>query len=247
MHPHPPHYKASSLKEHILHFFMLFLAILGGAFAENYREHHLERTKEKDYFKSLILDLNEDIENIDNTIKLKNIKVSQSEQLIDLLSGPMLDSNSKDIYYFSRLLTQRDNFHGAEGTIDQLQYSGGFRLIESDSVVNGINKYIGIKSKVYKLIDSENDILMNFRIAASKIFIAKTFSSMLNPKKNKNYIYFVKPPDTNPLFFSKSAENINSLVFWVSSENGNLSVSITQLEQLKVQALELKMLIEKEI
>jgi hypothetical protein len=191
--------------------------------------------------------LNEDITNIDNITKLKNLKINQAEQLIDLFSGSNLDSNSKNIYYFSRLLTQRDNFHGAEGTIDQLQYSGGFRLIESDSVVNSINKYIGTKSKIYKLIEAENDILINYRIAASKIFVAKIFSSMLNAKKNKGYNYFIKPLEYNPPFFSKLPEHINTIVFWVSSENGNQNASIALLEKLKAQALDLKKLLEKEI
>ncbi|MGI9139209.1 MAG: hypothetical protein ACR2IM_09230, partial [Sediminibacterium sp.] len=58
-HPHL-HHGTKKFKEHFLEFFMLFLAVTLGFFAENQREHFVERHRETQYMESLVEDLKND-------------------------------------------------------------------------------------------------------------------------------------------------------------------------------------------
>src|ERR1700712_1112319 len=61
VHHHPDlHHKAKKWKEYFLEFLMIFLAVVMGFFAESYREHLTDQTKEKEYIESLVEDLKND-------------------------------------------------------------------------------------------------------------------------------------------------------------------------------------------
>jgi hypothetical protein len=59
-HPQLPHGQRRKFKEYFLEFFMLFLAVVPGFFAENIREHVSDVKKGKQYVKSLLADLKQD-------------------------------------------------------------------------------------------------------------------------------------------------------------------------------------------
>jgi hypothetical protein len=101
MHIHPPHKPASDIKEHVLHFFMLFLAVVLGAFAENLREEHLDSTIANEYLGSLVVELSQDTLNLNKCISARSEKNLQAEKLITLLSQKTIE-NTKDVYYLSR-------------------------------------------------------------------------------------------------------------------------------------------------
>jgi hypothetical protein len=52
--------KKKPFKEYLLEFLMIFLAVTMGFFAENIREHLVERHKAKEYISSLVGDLGND-------------------------------------------------------------------------------------------------------------------------------------------------------------------------------------------
>src|SRR5664279_2784041 len=55
VHHHPDvHHKPKKWKEYFLEFIMIFLAVTLGFFAENFREHRVEREKERHIIESLI-------------------------------------------------------------------------------------------------------------------------------------------------------------------------------------------------
>src|SRR5260221_11493643 len=61
VHHHPgSHGQKKHWKEYFLEFIMIFLAVTMGFFAESYREHLSDRTKEKEYIKSMVEDLETD-------------------------------------------------------------------------------------------------------------------------------------------------------------------------------------------
>ena len=64
-HPHHPTHK-KKWSEYIIEFLMLFAAVTLGFFAENYREHQIEKHREIQYLKNIHLDL-----------KLENMKEPQ--------------------------------------------------------------------------------------------------------------------------------------------------------------------------
>lgn len=246
MHIHPPHKSGSDFKEHLLHFFMLFMAVVLGAVAENLRENYLDKTKETEYLSSLVSDLGHDKINLNKCINARAEKTIVGNKLISLLSKEKI-SNEKDIYYYTRLMTKVETFEGVDGALNQLQYSDGFRLIENKEIIKKINDYLYIRKSVYALNKTEEEILIQFRIASSQVVKAGTFSEMLNVEKNKKYKYFIKPLENDEKLFSYDKTNLNNLVYWTSSENGNQSTNMNQMALLEKKGNELIDLIKSEL
>lgn len=246
MHIHPPHKSGSNIKEHLLHFLMLFMAVLLGAFAENLRENYIENKKEHEYLHSLVGDLSQDTLRLNSCIEARAEKNIEATKLISLLSDDKLE-NTKDIYYFTRLMTKVESFEGVDGTLNLLSFSGGFSLIRNTEIIKEINEYLFLRKNVYNLNKTEEDILIQFRIASSKVINSTVFSEMLNVEKNKNYKYYIKPLEKDEKLFSYNKENINNLIYWTSSENGNQSSNMNQMKILKNKGVKLINLIKSEI
>jgi hypothetical protein len=70
---------------------------------------------------------------------------------------------------------------------------------------------------------------------------------MLNVEKNKDYKYFIKPLEKNEPLFSTNSSDINNLIYWISSENGNQSSNMNQMKILKTKGKELIHLISSEL
>ena len=246
MHIHPPHKTGSNMKEHLLHFLMLFMAVLLGAFAENLRENFIENKMEHEYLSSLMEDLSQDTSRLNYCINARSEKSREASKLIDILSSDKIE-NTKDVYYFARLMTKVENFEGVDGTLNQLSFSGGFSVIRNKEIIKEINEYLFIRKNVYTLNKTEEDILVQFRIASSKIINASIFSKMLDVEKNKNYKYFIKPLDKNERLISYDKSEINNFIYWISSENGNQTSNMNQMKSLKNKGEKLLHLIKSEI
>jgi hypothetical protein len=104
-----------------------------------------------------------------------------------------------------------------------LQFSGGFRVIQNQKIIKGINDYLYIRKNVYNFNAVEETILLQLRNSTSQVVKADVFSQMLNPELNKDYKYFIKPLDKEELLFSSDKTKLNNLIYWISSEKGNHS------------------------
>lgn len=149
-------------------FLMLFLAVFCGFLAENFREHQVERIKEKEYLSSLAAELKSD--------------TTQYGIMLDriLFLNPYLDSlykNVKEANAFNYVIQGKWNMMVNEfsipykpgmTTIEQLKSSGNLRLIENKlisykimeyetlvhgRVENGYNRISEAADKVYSLED----------------------------------------------------------------------------------------------
>lgn len=233
-------------KEHFLNFLMLFLAVLLGAVAENLREKHIQNTDEYEYLTSLVEDLSQDTARLNTCISSRMEKDVNAQNLISILSIDKIE-NTKDIYYLTRLMTKVETFEGVDGTLNQLQFSGGFKVISNKKIVKEINDYLFIKKNINELKKTEEEILIQLRLSSSKIVNANLFSKMLDVNKNKDYKYYIKPLDKNEPLFSTKKEDINDLIYWISSENGNQTSNMNQMKLLKNEAVNLINLINVEI
>jgi len=241
-----PSKDGSRFKEHFLNFLMLFLAVLLGAVAENLRVKYVENTDEYDYLTALVEDLSQDTARLNTCISSRMDKDVNAQKLISILSDENIE-NTKDIYYLTRLMTKVETFEGVDGTLNQLQFSGGFKVISNKKIVKEINDYLFIKKNINELKKTEAEILIQLRLSSSKIVNAHLFSKMLDVNKNKDYKYYIKPLDKNEPLFSTNKEDINDLVYWISSENGNQTSNMNQMKLLKKEAVNLINLINEEI
>ena len=129
-------------KHYFFDFLMLFLAVFCGFLAENIRERGVERKKEKEYMRSLWLDLQED------TSSLRDIssRFAQSNRSIDtlirLLKSSYKSDSSCKIYRLAMTIPFADRIPQPDNkTFEQLKNSGNLRLIHNNELLSKIGAY----------------------------------------------------------------------------------------------------------
>ena len=164
------HTEKKKFTHYLWEFLMLFLAVFCGFLAENWREHNVERHREKEYMASMLDELKYDTAQYHASIK----------RIVYL--SPMLDSAFENIKHADRyhyvLLGKWNTPINATGidyksmmpTIEQLKSSGNLRLIRSRVLLNKIleyesfihsnfqNSYDGVQRAKTKVYDMEDEL-----------------------------------------------------------------------------------------
>ena len=243
-HPHR-HSTPRSFREYAAEFLMIFLAVTLGFFAENIREHFAEKEKAHQYLEDLASDLKQDTAKLNASIAFKLRKQQQVDSLINLLLSPERDTFSKEIYYYARMLPIREPFYATEGTLAQMENDGGFRILHNKQIIEKINHYVASKNKIVQIQNLEDNLSVQMRTAANKIFDARVFEAMLNPEKNSAYRYYIRPPEHPAPFTSKNPQELNEYANWVVSINTGQTMNRMLMMQLKEEATALIATIEK--
>lgn len=132
------------LKDYLFEFIMLFLAISGGFFMENLRESYVDDKNEKQYISSLIRDIQEDTDSIQDVIGKNETQIKGIDSLLNYLDKSGLESDLSRFYFMTNeYLSLFHGFSVREVTITQLRNSGGLRLIDTNSVSDSIVVYYG--------------------------------------------------------------------------------------------------------
>ena len=144
VHHHPDlHHKRKKFKEYFLEFLMIFLAVTLGFFAESYREHLVERKREKEYMKEIVQNLQYDsIRCSVNATGNYNILRGMDSLRNELKKTILGAANANAVYYFA--LEYTGNFSRAvfnTSAITELKSSGSLRLIENKTIVGEIADY----------------------------------------------------------------------------------------------------------
>ena len=144
-HTHTPRKKWT---HYLWEFLMLFLAVFCGFLAENFREHNIEKRKEKHNVETLVDDMIKDSVNLHNIINVympeHNAWVDSSEYYINSLP---LKGNERKITKVLINSTNWNLYSPPEVALNILKNSGGFNLIENNKVKEEIIKYNGIVNK----------------------------------------------------------------------------------------------------
>ncbi len=231
-HPHHVTYK-KKWGEYLLEFFMIFLAVTVGFFAERLREHIDDKQKEEDYIVSLIADLKADRKSADQTIN--NLKFG--ERLLDSLFRAINDSvqikNQGDlIYYAARLGPKIGTYVNNERTFDQLN-NGGFRLIRETEISNRIIDYYALFPQLRLLENGALKEFEQYKIFASNIIDPVVFRRMETPNGQ-----IVRGYD-NPPLLSYDQKQLKQLSLFIVYLNGSRRSIIPYLEIIKQNSGEL--------
>ena len=141
---HHPHVGKKSIKEYLLEFLMIFLAVTMGFFAESFREHIVNKEREKKYIHSFYEDLQSDQKDL-----LRLINNIDKDQLIPGKSLPFLLSKASrntpadSIYYYLRLLHRQQGIKAFtnDRTIDQIKNAGEMRLLTNKKITDDLIDY----------------------------------------------------------------------------------------------------------
>jgi hypothetical protein len=233
VHHHPDlHHNPKKWKEYFLEFLMIFLAVTMGFIAENIREHFVSKKNEKELMVSLTRDLNNDIDGLTKSEVSVNRYINYADSIFILFKNADYKNVSSDIYYFGRQLGLRSLWRSNDGTIQQLTYSGGFRLIENKSVIDSVQEYITTLKVFSQILSLEDTEIIEYRKSLSKIFSGFVFNDMIDIKGER----LASRLTYNPALESSAKADINDMADQISIVKGNRITQLGLMEELKTKA-----------
>jgi len=247
VHHHSHHPK--KWKEYISEFLMLFAAVTLGFFAENLREHQIEKHREIQFLKNIHLDLERDIKEIDNVMSF-NINKQQYGVELSKLYETGVSKDLPKFYFLVKTLALRIFFQHSKHGFEQLKNAGGLRLVEDEEIIQQL-QLIEIRVANTDSLQESMDInLTYFRMKTNTILDAVTVQEMnMNQKlkiiKTFNFRRFEVPSSVRPLHL-KSTDDINELVNLGIAPVNTTKYINGQLVELRKECLQLnKLLIQK--
>lgn len=242
VHHHSHHPK--KLNEYITEFLMLFAAVTLGFFAENLREHSIEKEREVKFIEIVHEDLLNDIRDLDTISKAYEIRLKREDTLLNLISDRQI-KETNHLYYLARLNSIRVFFHHSKNGFQQLKNAGGLRLIENMDVIKKIQSYENKVEEMDELQKLTEQLLMNYREKMATIFDGRVFKNMMvNPSARVIESRFKRPVDNPALLNSQPAELNEFLNKSLYVHNNNLGI-LVRANDLKNAAMDLdKLLIE---
>ena len=138
---HHSHTSRKKWTHYFWEFLMLFLAVFCGFLAEYQLEHKIEKDRERQYIKSLVRDIKDDISLLNGHDQGWQINYNAADSLAASIAGKEIITNSYPALKLIADATGFSDFVSNDGTIQQLKNSGGLRLLRKAIVVDSIMKY----------------------------------------------------------------------------------------------------------
>ena len=243
VHHHSHHPK--KWKEYVTEFIMLFAAVTLGFFAENYREHQIEKNREIQFLENIHLDLKQDLKEIEFITAFNNEKKLMNDSLVIEYQNKGYQSNLKRFYYLLKNGIIRKFFDHSSSGFTQIKNAGGLRLIEDKSV---IQKIIAIENTILLIEGVQGSMdqnLMLLREKLNEILDPVTNNEMNNNQTSMNISEpykllrrFQYPSNPNPLTTNDYKE-IGKVVNYYSAPIYSSRIINFYLSQLKKQEEEL--------
>ncbi|MEJ0032776.1 MAG: hypothetical protein WDO15_21510 [Bacteroidota bacterium] len=234
-----PHRPPGSWKAYLLEFILIFLAVMLGFFAESYRESLGDKEKEEQYVRSLMIDLQTDVINIEAIQKHNADAKIMGDSLFYLLSLSNYSQSTNSIYFLGRSFSNREFFYMADGTLKQLNNAGGLRLIRHQDIVDSLQAYQFTYARVVAGQELKEVQLLNYRDVMCKVFDVGVFETMATDGE-------IIRPKGNPKLLSDSKVLHNELLMRVNFVKRNNALLMGLLDQLKLKSIELQKLIRSE-
>ena len=248
-HPHHPTHK-KKWSEYITEFIMLFAAVTLGFFAENIREHYVEKEREIKFIQNIHQDLQKDIKEVDATIVFIDKKQLLADSFFVQIKNNNISNNLPDFYYYVKNLSFRRIFENSTNGFTQLKTSGGLRLIENNEIIDKIQDYTNNLNRTLTLQDNNENNGQKYSEKYAKILNAVTSIEMndaqiLSNKSSDKTNRFLKPINPRTLVSNKE-EDLNELyniIFNIINRNKYFK---NRLIEVKQSATDLDNLIVKE-
>ena len=142
-HTHHKHEKRN-WKSYFWEFLMLFLAVTLGFFVENQREHYIENLRAKEFSKSLIKDLQNDITAIQDYKKSATMYIAIADSLL-LLSQTTLEGRAASQFcFYTRFMYWTASIVWNRATFEQIKNSGSLRYFKNQQMLERLMVYDGL-------------------------------------------------------------------------------------------------------
>ena len=139
----PTQHKPKKWNQYFLEFVMIFLAVTLGFFAESFRQHIINKGKERQYISGFIRNVRDDTLNLRHVIEFDEWQVKGIDSMLMLSHVNLdIDSHRKSFYHLAfRYFYNSASFKSNDATLQQLKSTGEYRLIERSHVSDSLSKY----------------------------------------------------------------------------------------------------------
>ena len=237
---HHSHTARKKWTHYFWEFLMLFLAVFCGFLAEYQLEHKIEKDREKQYMASLYQDLKTDTLNMSSLLKGTIEDIANYDSLFDIFKNKKYLKETSNTYYYGRKLVNLRRFYPTDGTITQLENSGGLRLIRKRNIVDSLLSYKLAISSLTNIQDFQNGHFDLARNLMGKIFDADVFDIMMGDGSK----VLVKPDKNYPLMPFTKAE-LNDFHIPLGFIKRNKLTQIVLIKRLQRKASDLMKLLQE--
>ncbi|MGC1390182.1 MAG: hypothetical protein WA816_04035 [Bacteroidales bacterium] len=232
--------KARKTREYLFEFLIIFVAITGSYFAENLREHFVDRHKEKEYMKSMLQDLRSDSANLAKVIELNEEQIKGLDSLLNLFNNKLGNNEILQFCNYDLKYTLNYNaFNPINRTIAQLMNTGGLGLVKEKAVSDGIVGYDNAKNSIFKQADLLETQFTKILAQQTEIF---DFVSIMK-SRNKSSILNLKKEF--PILLTYNKKTMHAYYFNIIVFKGSINIYTQKTEGLLKQATLLIQLIQK--
>ena len=225
---------------------MLFAAVTLGFFAENLREHYVERHRAVAYLDSIAADLEADIANIDSTLEQSQARYQAGNEAMAMFASGEYKQRMADFYFNIRLYSQRMLFTPAVNGIQQLRSAGGVRLIGNRQILDALQHYQTSLEGIAMNQDLLERTMTDFRVSSAAVMDFRVNFSMYSDPTNADRTKRWTKPTGNPAVFDPDAVHLNEMMnfvlFSINSENSR----ILRFKALRQEADALRQLIRQQ-
>ena len=205
---HHPHTERKKWQHYFFEFLMLFLAVFAGFLAENWREHIVERKREKEYIRSMIEDLKLDSAGLSADNNTRKEAVVMYDSVITLLNKKdRTQFDQQRIYYLARMALRLSPFPKLnDRTYEQMKSSGNLRLIHETEISDKITHYY-FNIKEFSLNTDQTLLRLQSLIEIQgKVFDGAVFQQMIDIKN-----FEINQPTGNPALITEDKQTLNEL------------------------------------
>ncbi len=230
---HHPHVEKKNFKEYFFEFFMLFLAVTTGFFAENLREHFKEHRDGVQYIKSFISDLEEDTSVYSHIIGIYQEKKAAFNELNSCHDSVRLNLPCNCLLNLYRHSTGFPDLINANGTLQQLKNAGGLRFMDREDVKNILQydeHFRGVQLNETTTVQETQTLIRN---TAYELFDFSIHES----KVNDSVVEKLNTPKKN--LFSDNKPLLNKYFNALDEYRGICDDQIIEIESLQAHATSL--------
>jgi hypothetical protein len=229
VHHHSHHPK--KFKEYITEFIMLFAAVTLGFFAENVREHQIEKYREISYLKNVNEDLKLDIKNIDSVINQNTVRLQAMDTLFQSIKNNTI--TDEDVYYYIRNLALRATLESSHIGLDQIKSAGGLRMIKNTEIISGIQQYERMINSIEKLENVRERTLEQARFKMAVVFDPSISYEMLS-NQGEGIMRFKRPEKADAIFLNNrtAVKELLNLVTFGLNTNKYLNNRLSELKKI---------------
>jgi Family of unknown function (DUF6090) len=198
-------------KHYFFEFFMLFLAVSLGFYAENFREEMKNKKEIAADMQSMVNDLKADIAYGDSILLRNEYSCSMVDTLISLLHNN--PSNTQQIYYVARIITANFGyFYTNSKTFDQMKSSGALKLIDPRNLLDSIGNYY----VSFQFLSNQGELMRqkidDIHTGNAGVFDTYTFQQMMHTDYGSfnGGLIQIHKPDGNPKLLTDDVNKINA-------------------------------------